>query len=75
MCRESSSPTLDCLFSVGGHVLGGAYADRPANASAYPHRDKLFVVDATITVPTSIVALAPDDIPKLANKLLDDFME
>lgn len=39
----------------------GAYSDRAADATAYPHRDSFFVLDATVTVPTSVRDLIPPE--------------
>lgn len=85
-CEASKGTALRlaCGAQVGGHVLGGAYADRPANASAWPHRDKYSVMDLTATLPTWLSAttasstqlaeaLTPDQqaqLPELANRFL-----
>ena len=35
----------ECHASMGGHVLGGAYANASSDASAFPFRDKLFILN------------------------------
>ncbi len=73
-CGKAGGQAIDCWYKLGGHVLGGAYSERPNNATSYAHRDKLFVVDATIGLPTWAMGISPE-IPGMANKMLDDFME
>jgi hypothetical protein len=84
-CEAGNGTAPACGAQVGGHVLGGAYAARPANATAWPHRDKYFVMDLTaiispadrLTATTSSTQLAeamtPDQqaqVPQFANGFL-----
>ncbi|PRW57319.1 FAD-binding isoform A [Chlorella sorokiniana] len=65
-CLESKGADVGCLMAIGGHVLGGAYHDRPADATAFPHHDAYLAVDGTIAVPPAIRELIPPE----ANQLL-----
>lgn len=47
--------------SLHSSTPAGAYHDRAADATAFPHRDAYFVLDGAISVPPSIRAMIPPD--------------
>jgi hypothetical protein len=63
-----------CGFSISGHVLGGAYQDRPRDATAFFHRDAYFIIDGTTNIPTFYLPLLPPAVLQQAFKLTDDFL-
>lgn len=72
-CAANAS-SVACHCSMGGHVLGGAYARAPADASAFPFRDKLFILNGMVSLPTAVAEAAPPELLAEAVQLNNDFL-
>lgn len=73
-CVAGSGASASCTLIVSGHVLGGAYSARPANATAYPHRSKYLIMDATISIPTALTRVVPTSLLATSTQLTDQFL-
>lgn len=73
-CAASNYSSPACLGGVTGHVLGGAYADKASDSSAYPHRDKYFIMDGGMQAPSDLVAFMPADVVAEALGFSDRFL-
>ncbi|KAL4431136.1 hypothetical protein ABPG75_006392 [Micractinium tetrahymenae] len=65
-CQDSGLAAPECRFVWNGHVLGGAYSATPPNATAFPWRDALFILDGTLDLPSA------DYAPSVAGTNLSD---
>jgi hypothetical protein len=67
--------TPACTFTIFGHTLGGAYADRAPEETAYYHRDSLMLLCGSTGIPSILMSKVTLDEIKGAYERTDGFLK